>query len=232
MGQRTRRSTFHSSPSQVPFGKSSAGFCRRTGSASAIAATAAATGSGTFTKTGALARHSAGEDYPHGTWLGDEWNVELRVRCPIAPGDLLHVTAACRTPEKMALALLDHLFHREVQAASNLSGHGHHGKKQLDRLMVYGIRCHLFYKFGITECDWCCIKLNIDAKCCTAWRRKQLGQSLAVKGRRGTRGTDAAGAAVVGAHGGDRRGNFHPSVTLISEGEALGSNGNIFSSVE
>ncbi|CAM9286918.1 unnamed protein product, partial [Lampetra planeri] len=94
---------------------------------------------------------------------------------------------------------------------------------------------HLFYKFGITECDWCCIKLNIDAKCCTAWRRKQLGQSLAVKGCRGTRGTrgaDAAGAAVVGAHGGDRRGNFHPSVTLISEGEALGSNGNIFSSVE
>ncbi|XP_078478648.1 uncharacterized protein LOC144739588 [Lampetra planeri] len=82
-------------------------------------------------------------------------------------------------------------------------------------------RGHLFYKFGITECDWCCIKLNIDAKCCTAWRRKQLGQSLAVKGRRGTRGTrgaDAVGAAVVGAHGGDRRGNFHPSVTLISEG--------------
>ncbi|XP_078479731.1 uncharacterized protein LOC144740902 [Lampetra planeri] len=43
----------------------------------------------------------------------------------------------------MALTLLDHLFHREVQAASNLSGHGHHGKKQLDRLMVYGIRCEL-----------------------------------------------------------------------------------------
>ncbi|XP_078479837.1 protein BANP-like [Lampetra planeri] len=85
----------------------------------------------------------AAEDYPHGTWLGDEWNVELRVRCPIAPGDLLHVTAACRTPEKMALTLLDHLFHREVQATSNLSGHGHHGKKQLDRLMVYGIRCEL-----------------------------------------------------------------------------------------
>ncbi|CAM9183065.1 unnamed protein product [Lampetra fluviatilis] len=42
---------------------------------------------------------------------------------------------------KMALTLLDHLFDREVQATSNLSGRGHHGKKQLDPLMVDGIRC-------------------------------------------------------------------------------------------
>lgn len=43
----------------------------------------------------------------------------------------------------MALTLLDYLFHREVQAMSNLSGQGKHGKKQLDPLMIYGIRCKL-----------------------------------------------------------------------------------------
>lgn len=64
---------------------------------------------------------------------------------------------------------------------SNLSGQGIHGKKQLDPLMIYGIRCHLFHKFGITESDWYRIKQSIDSKCRTAWRRKQRGQSLAVK---------------------------------------------------
>lgn len=81
----------------------------------------------------------------------------------------------------MALTLLDYIFHREVQAVSNLSGQGKHGKKQLDPLMIYGVRCHLFYKFGITESDWYRIKQSIDSKCRTAWRRKQRGQSLAVK---------------------------------------------------
>ena len=55
--------------------------------------------------------------------------------------DLLHVHSNCRTPEKMALTLLDYLFDRDTQAASNLSGQGKHGKKQLDPLMIYGIRC-------------------------------------------------------------------------------------------
>ncbi|CAN0346848.1 unnamed protein product [Lampetra fluviatilis] len=95
---------------------------------------------GNFHPSVTLITLNSEEDFPNGTWLGDEWNVDLRVRCPIAPGDLLHVTAACRTPEKMALTLLDHLLHLEVQAASNLSGHGHHGKKQMDPLIVYGIR--------------------------------------------------------------------------------------------
>lgn len=81
------------------------------------------------------------EDYPAGTWLGDENNPETRVRCPVSPGDMLHISSNCRTPEKMALTLLDYLFHREVQAVSNLSGQGKHGKKQLDPLMIYGIRC-------------------------------------------------------------------------------------------
>ena len=41
----------------------------------------------------------------------------------------------------MALTLLDYLFDRETQATHNLSGTGKHGKRQLDPLMVYGIRC-------------------------------------------------------------------------------------------
>uniref|UniRef100_A0A7N5ZR78 Protein BANP n=1 Tax=Anabas testudineus TaxID=64144 RepID=A0A7N5ZR78_ANATE len=121
------------------------------------------------------------DDYPEGTWLGDENNPEMRVRCPVSQADMLHISTNCRTPEKMALTLLDYLFHREVQAMSNLSGQGKHGKKQLDPLMIYGIRCHLFHKFGITESDWYRIKQSIDSKCRTAWRRKQRGQSLAVK---------------------------------------------------
>lgn len=121
------------------------------------------------------------EDYPTGTWLGDESNAEMRVRCPISAADMLHISTNCRTAEKMALTLLDYLFHREVQAMSNLSGQGKHGKKQLDPLMIYGIRCHLFHKFAITESDWYRIKQSIDSKCRTAWRRKQRGQSLAVK---------------------------------------------------
>nr|XP_016784180.3 protein BANP [Pan troglodytes] len=113
------------------------------------------------------------EDYPNGTWLGDENNPEMRVRCAIIPSDMLHISTNCRTAEKMALTLLDYLFHREVQAVSNLLGQGKHGKKQLDLLTIYGIRCHLFYKFGITESDWYRIKQSIDSKCRTAWRRKQ-----------------------------------------------------------
>lgn len=84
---------------------------------------------------------SSTEDYPAGTWLGDENNPEMRVRCPVSPADMLHISTNCRTAEKMALTLLDYLFHREVQAVSNLSGQGKHGKKQLDPLMIYGIRC-------------------------------------------------------------------------------------------
>lgn len=139
------------------------------------------------------------EDFPGGTWLGDETNPEMRVRCPVSPGDMLHITTNCRTAEKMALTLLDYLFHREVQAMSNLSGQGKHGKKQLDPLMIYGIRCHLFYKFGITESDWYRIKQSIDSKCRTAWRRKQRGQSLAVKSFSKQGGVGAEAAHMEGA---------------------------------
>ncbi|XP_046329342.1 protein BANP-like isoform X3 [Haliotis rufescens] len=118
------------------------------------------------------------EDYPNGVWLGEESNPEMRVRVPITPSDLLHVHSNCRTPEKMALTMLDYLFDRETQACSNLSGMGKHGKKQLDPLMIYGIRCHLIHRFGITENDWHRIKQNIDSKCRTAFRRKQRGMPL------------------------------------------------------
>ncbi len=48
-------------------------------------------------------------------------------------------------------------------------------------LTVFFPTGHLFHKFGITESDWYRIKQSIDSKCRTAWRRKQRGQSLAVK---------------------------------------------------
>jgi hypothetical protein len=54
---------------------------------------------------------------------------------------MLHIQSNFRTPEKMALTLLDYLFDRDTQASSNISGMGKHGKKQLDPLFIYGIRC-------------------------------------------------------------------------------------------
>ncbi|XP_063440748.1 protein BANP-like [Mytilus trossulus] len=125
------------------------------------------------------------DDFPNGTWLGDESNPEMRVRVPITPSDILHVHSNCRTAEKMALTMLDYLFDRETQASSNLSGMGKHGKKQLDPLMIYGIRCHLIHRFGIAEADWHRIKQNMDSKCRTAFRRKQRGMPLTVKAFRG-----------------------------------------------
>nr|XP_037283496.1 protein BANP-like isoform X2 [Rhipicephalus microplus] len=117
-------------------------------------------------------------DYPQGSWLGDEKNPEMRVRCPINPTTLFHINNTCTTPEKMALTLLDHIFDRETQARSNISGSGKHKKQQLDPLMIYGIRCHLTHLFDVTNADWDRIKLNIDSKCRTAFRRKKKGLPL------------------------------------------------------
>ncbi|XP_064611861.1 protein BANP-like isoform X2 [Liolophura sinensis] len=135
------------------------------------------------------------DDYPNGCWLGDDTNPEMRVRVPITQSDLLHIHSNCRTAEKMALTLLDYLFDRETQANSNVSGLGKHGKKQLDPLMIYGIRCHLIHRFAITENDWHRIKQNIDSKCRTAFRRKQKGMPLTVKGFRGKAATMVDGMA-------------------------------------
>ncbi|XP_029832976.2 protein BANP isoform X1 [Ixodes scapularis] len=121
------------------------------------------------------------EDYPNGSWLGDPMDPEARIRVPIASADLDMVNRTCTTPEKMALTLLDFLFDRQVQATSNISGTGRHGKHQLDPLRIFGIRCHLVYQFGIGEHDWHRIKQNMDSKCRTAFRRKHRGMSLVVK---------------------------------------------------
>ncbi|ESO90994.1 hypothetical protein LOTGIDRAFT_163505 [Lottia gigantea] len=133
-------------------------------------------------------------DFPNGCWLGDENNPEMRVRTPISKSDLLHIHSNCRTSEKMALTLLDYLFDRDTQANSNLSGMGRHGKKQLDPLMIYGIRCHLIHRFNISEGDWHRIKQNIDSKCRTAFRRRQRGQPLTVKAFRGKGSTGTVGS--------------------------------------
>lgn len=41
------------------------------------------------------------------------------------------------------------------------------------------------YMFDITEDDWNRIKLNIDSKCRTAFRRKLKGMPLNVRGAKG-----------------------------------------------
>ena len=107
----------------------------------------------------------------------------------------------------MALMLLDYLFDRDMQATSNLSGHGQHKKLQLDPLFIYGIKCnediyitffhnkircntleyncfsiaHVMHCFQTTEAEWDRIKLNIDSKCRAAFRRKKRGLPLYVK---------------------------------------------------
>ncbi|XP_073976402.1 uncharacterized protein isoform X2 [Rhodnius prolixus] len=115
------------------------------------------------------------KDLPSGSWLGDEDNPKARVRVNISPENLVEINEGCHTPEKMALTLLDFLFPKEVLAVSNLSGKGKHSKKQLDPLLIYAIRCHLMYKFNITEQDWHRIKQNLDSKCRTIWKKNHMG---------------------------------------------------------
>ncbi|GAB6023059.1 hypothetical protein CHUAL_007150 [Chamberlinius hualienensis] len=124
-------------------------------------------------------------DFPNGSWLGNENDPQHRVRCQITSEDLAIIDRSCNTPEKLALTLLDFLFDRETQACSNISGQGRHGKKQLDPLIIYGIKCHLIHRFNITESDWHKIRLNMDSKCRTAFRRKLKGLPLTVKAFRG-----------------------------------------------
>ncbi|KAK7082054.1 hypothetical protein SK128_018277 [Halocaridina rubra] len=114
-------------------------------------------------------------DFPHGSWLGDPSHPTLRVRCPITPQNLLHINSTCITAEKMALTLLDYLFTKEELATSNLSGRSRWNKRQLDPLMIFGIRCHLQYKFSITSKLWHKICQNMDSKCRSAWKRRMRG---------------------------------------------------------
>ncbi|OQR68140.1 protein BANP-like [Tropilaelaps mercedesae] len=112
-------------------------------------------------------------DYPQGSWLGDDSDPRRRVRVPIEPKVLLNANSTCRSPEKMALKLLDLLFDREVQANGNISGSSKYGKQKLNPVFIYGILCHLVYLFKITAADWERIKLSIDSKCRSALRRKR-----------------------------------------------------------
>ncbi|CAL4155268.1 unnamed protein product, partial [Meganyctiphanes norvegica] len=115
------------------------------------------------------------EDFPHGSWLGDPNSPTARVRCPVTPQNLLHINSTSITAEKMALTLLDYLFTKEELATSNLSGRSRWNKRQLDPLMIFGIRCHLVYKFNITSKAWHKICQNMDSKCRSAWKRRVRG---------------------------------------------------------
>ncbi|XP_019360960.1 PREDICTED: protein BANP isoform X3 [Crocodylus porosus] len=70
------------------------------------------------------------------------------------------------------------------EASDSVSNSGQIGSQSIGNnvtLITLNSEGHLFYKFGISESDWYRIKQSIDSKCRTAWRRKQRGQSLAVK---------------------------------------------------
>ncbi|KAF2360923.1 BEN domain [Trinorchestia longiramus] len=135
-------------------------------------------GSGVLATSTGVMRLPGVEDYPDGTWLGDPDVPSRRVRSPITPQNLLHINSTCMTAEKMALTLLDYLFSRDELASSNISGRSRNNKKQLDPMMVYGIRCHLQYKFAITTKEWSRICQNMDSKCRSAWKRKMKSLPL------------------------------------------------------
>ena len=94
----------------------------------------------------------------------------------------------CTTPEKMALALLEIFFSIKSLAQSNLlTGRGKHKKKQLDPLFIFGIFCHLKYRFNIQEADWARIKNKMDAKCRFFWSSNCKGLTLASELEEGRR---------------------------------------------
>ena len=49
---------------------------------------------------------------------------------------------------------------------------GRWNKKQLNPVLIYGIRCHLIYKFSITNKEWQRLRLNMDSKCRSAWKKR------------------------------------------------------------
>jgi len=134
--------------------------------------------SGGFTESSQIIRLNSEADHPDGSWLGDPSMVEERVRVKISEQEMDNLNAHYSTPEKMALALLESLFSRETLAQSNITGRGKHKKKQLDPLIIFGIFCHLKYRFNIQEADWARIKNNMDAKCRFFWSRKCKGLPL------------------------------------------------------
>ena len=135
-----------------------------------------------FTDTSQIIKLNSESDFPDGSWLGNPDNSEERVRVSLARSDLDNINLSCQSAEKMALALLEHLFTRETLAQSNLTGKGKHKKKQLDPLIIFGIFCHLRYRFDIDEATWVRIKNNMEAKCRFLWNRRSRGLPLGVGG--------------------------------------------------
>lgn len=115
------------------------------------------------------------EDFPNGSWLGDENNPFKRVRVSVPPRQLERINVSSTSAVKMSLLLLDYLFDRDMQAISNVSGTGKHGKHRLDPLLMYGIQCHVEKHFSITSEDWKQIQIHIDSKCRSAYRCKSRG---------------------------------------------------------
>lgn len=120
-------------------------------------------------------------DHPEGSWLGFVNKPKMRVRCKIKPRDLREINKNCSTPEKLALTLLDHLFDKDTQACSNISGLGKHKKSQLNPFLIHGIKCHLMCYFDVTDEHWARIKVLMDSKCRTAFRKKLREKSLLSK---------------------------------------------------
>ena len=135
-----------------------------------------------FTDTSQIIKLNCESDFPEGSWLGDPENCEERVRVSLGRSELDNINLSCSSPEKMALALLEHLFSRETLATSNLTGKGKHKKKQLDPLIIFGIFCQLRYRFDIDEASWVRIKNNMEAKCRFLWTRRSRGLPLGVGG--------------------------------------------------
>jgi len=131
-----------------------------------------------LTESSQIIKLNAETDYPNGCWLGNPLIVEERVRIKISQTELDSLNTHYSTPEKMALALMEALFSRETLACSNITGKGKHKKKQLNPLMIFGIFCHLKYKFNINDTDWARIKNNMDSKCRFFWSRRCKGLPL------------------------------------------------------
>jgi len=136
------------------------------------------------TESSQIIRLNREDDHPEGSWLGDPNSPDARVRVPMSSQQLHQLDSINQGPEKLALALLETLFPRSVLATSNLTGRGKHKKKQLDPLLIFGVYCHLRYKFGIEERDWVRIKNNMDAKCRFFWSRRNKGFPLGGTSRR------------------------------------------------
>ena len=47
--------------------------------------------------------------------------------------------------------------------------------------ILFPFKGHLIKHFDITDCEWHRIRMNIDSKCRTAFRRKQRGLPMTVK---------------------------------------------------